>query len=814
MANPLEFALTLTAIDRATRVIDGVRKGMEGVAKAGEAITRAGEAMTVAGGIASEGGEAMRRGLEAALEPAIAMQSRLAALSAATGLSADALARVREHAEAFSESASGSRTSAEEYAGVFQVAYQNLHNFAAAQDAADNAIKLSEVTGGDAASAMRTLNAMHESFGASAEKTNTVLAAAIRAFPLSADGMRQFTYAMARGAGAAQLAGGNISELAAIMGEASAMVPGGRGAQMFASLLGELPKIANKAGLDLGHGLIPVLEQIQSRIKGLAPQEQTEVLQSMGIEGSQGAMLVSLLGNLGKIEAAQKSIAGANYGVFSAMVSTWSKTAQANIHAMYNALSNLGDVIGTALLPDLIAWVQEVTSAVDWARAFFSRHQEMAAALGKVAAYLTAATVAGGALLLAFGPILVVAGQTITVLSALGPVLTAVGAAIGAIGAPAILVVGALAVAAYEIYSHWSAVEAFFSDSWREIESIFAAAGKWFKAWAPEIGEALLVGLTGPLGLIGIEIYSRWGAIESFFSDSWRGIESIFAASGGWLKAWAPEIGEAILLGIAGPFGLIGAEIYKRSGAIAAAAGRLASAARALSIGAFGAVARETAALASAVGAALDAVGAPVMRVASAVASGANEIFSQWNAVENFFSDSWRGIQSIFAAAGKWFKAWAPEIGDAIVLGFTGPFGLIAAEIYKHFDAIKAAARHVAEGIGRFFIGHSPPPEGPLHLLDRNRIPETIAESLRPAPILSAVHRLALVAALGAPLAAAAPAMAMGGAGVAPVTINVSYAPHIEAGAGPELEEQLRHHSRVLADLVAEEMAVRARRSY
>jgi hypothetical protein len=56
--------------------------------------------------------------------------------------------------------------------------------------------------------------------------------------------------------------------------------------------------------------------------------------------------------------------------------------------------------------------------------------------------------------------------------------------------------------------------------------------------------------------------------------------------------------------------------------------------------------------------------------------------------------------------------------------------------------------------------------------------------------------------------------MAMGGAGVAPVTINVSYAPHIEAGAGPELEEQLRHHSRVLADLVAEEMAVRARRSY
>jgi hypothetical protein len=169
---------------------------------------------------------------------------------------------------------------------------------------------------------------------------------------------------------------------------------------------------------------------------------------------------------------------------------------------------------------------------------------------------------------------------------------------------------------------------------------------------------------------------------------------------------------------------------------------------------------------------------------AGALAFAAYEIYEHWSGIKSFFSGVWSGVTGIFTSVGNWTIGWAKSIGKAILIGIAGPFGLIAYEIYSHWDSIKAACEKIGSGIKDFFVGHSPPPVGPLHELGRITIAETIAERIRPAPVLAAIRRTAAAAAIASTAivaGASGPALAGGGtAGAgggivinAPITINV-----------------------------------------
>ena len=119
-----------------------------------------------------------------------------------------------------------------------------------------------------------------------------------------------------------------------------------------------------------------------------------------------------------------------------------------------------------------------------------------------------------------------------------------------------------------------------------------------------------------------------------------------------------------------------------------------------------------------------------------------------------------------------------------------------------------------------FFVGHSPPPFGPLHDLGHVTIAETIADRIRPAPILSAITRTAAAVAIAAPMMAA-PAAAAFGPGAAPSAIAgapgtapiIHYAPVIH-GAGLSENELLRvleTHAYELRRILSREDERRAR---
>lgn len=119
------------------------------------------------------------------------------------------------------------------------------------------------------------------------------------------------------------------------------------------------------------------------------------------------------------------------------------------------------------------------------------------------------------------------------------------------------------------------------------------------------------------------------------------------------------------------------------------------------------------------------------------------------------------------------------------------------------------------------FIPHSPAKEGPLRNLDRVRIVETIANTIKPAPMVHAIRRVA-AAAIAAPLMvgmAAGPAIASGGrqsaSSAAPVVINVTYAPVINgAGSPDEWAKAAKAHADELMRIIDEKMKRRARLSF
>lgn len=91
------------------------------------------------------------------------------------------------------------------------------------------------------------------------------------------------------------------------------------------------------------------------------------------------------------------------------------------------------------------------------------------------------------------------------------------------------------------------------------------------------------------------------------------------------------------------------------------------------------------------------------------------------------------------------------------------------------------AVEGIASKIKDFFVGHSPPPMGPLHQIDRIKIVETIADSVKPGPAVAAMKRVASAMVLAATVSMP-PAAAMAMPVMAPIA-------RAEQFAAPRLEK-------------------------
>jgi hypothetical protein len=109
----------------------------------------------------------------------------------------------------------------------------------------------------------------------------------------------------------------------------------------------------------------------------------------------------------------------------------------------------------------------------------------------------------------------------------------------------------------------------------------------------------------------------------------------------------------------------------------------------------------------------------PIAGAIAAVAAGAFLIYENWGAVVAYFKAiNWKNVGMDILKG----------LASGILAGLTylaGPLGTVAKYILDYFH------------------GHSPPPLGPLHDLNRIRIVETIAETIKPAAMMTAIRRTA-----------------------------------------------------------------------
>lgn len=157
----------------------------------------------------------------------------------------------------------------------------------------------------------------------------------------------------------------------------------------------------------------------------------------------------------------------------------------------------------------------------------------------------------------------------------------------------------------------------------------------------------------------------------------------------------------------------------------------------------------------------------PITWIVLAIAAAAFLIYKYWDPIKAFFVGLWGHIASVFSGIHP--VDWVSG-AFASLMHWLGSFSLVQAgmNILGTLTAgIKAAAMAPVDAVRgvvgkiRNLLPFSPAKDGPLRDLHRVRLIETIAEAVRPAPLVSAMHGAVSAAMIAIPLAVAAtPALA------------------------------------------------------
>jgi hypothetical protein len=635
----LKYAVIFSAVDQLSEKLTSFGGGFLNlgnqvqevggkIGDAGESLTRFGERLSLDTMLMKDSADRLRELSDNISEPAFAMQKSLAGAQAMLGLTSDKLADLKKNAIDFSNTHPG--VTAEQYVGSFTRMKEVFQDTDKAIGATGAAAMLTRF-GIEGEAATNLFTAAYANLHTEATKTGDELIRTVQVFGLAPERAQQLAMMVGRLGGTAAQTNTPLAELLALGGAASQQLGGGgRGAMMFASMIREMVQASaeGKSSIDWSHGMADGLSKLRAQMAVLPTNEKIESLKKMGV-ADPGAM-ITFLDHLDQVVAKSNAIANSG-GALGTAFKTATADASDQLALMHQNVTALYDAMATPALPWFNRQFQSLTSFVQGATSATEQHSSAA-------------------------------GKGVIALSVLGNA--------GYYGASAL--------------------------------STFGMATIGFGNGMKALGLAMKFGMDFEGNMLRLMYLGDAISNMGIITKTW--------AAAQWLVNAAMD---------ANPIGLA---------------------------------------------------------IVGAVALGAAayEIYEHWGAV--------RGMLSSF---GTWVEGWAKSIGKAVLIGIAGPFGLIAYEIASHWDSIKAACEKLGSGILSYFEGHSPPKVGPLsHLGEHITVAETIADHIRPAPVLAAIRRTAAAAAIASttivgagmagPAIAGGGGSAGGGGGVvihAPITI-------------------------------------------
>jgi hypothetical protein len=163
--------------------------------------------------------------------------------------------------------------------------------------------------------------------------------------------------------------------------------------------------------------------------------------------------------------------------------------------------------LGTDLIPKFEAFIDKNPTLVKWLAGL---------SVGMLVLGVSCSVISFG-----FGAITTVVGLAGTALTFFGGIVSTVSTFL--LANPIVLIVAAIAAAAYLIYRNWEPIKAWFIALWDKVTSIFKKAWNWIKNMFMTYTAADLV-------------IKHWVGISNWFTNLWAGVKNIFGNSWEWIK--------------------------------------------------------------------------------------------------------------------------------------------------------------------------------------------------------------------------------------------------------------------------------------
>jgi len=368
------------------------------------------------------------------------------------------------------------------------------------------------------------------------ESTNKVNVA----FQGSADEVKKWSDTTLETFGIAKGTALDMASLFGDMGTAMGQTPQ-EAAKMSESLVGLAGDLASFKNIGI--------EEAQTALKGIFTGEG-ESLKSLGVV-LQDSTLEAYAMATGQKKAYDEMTQAEKVALRYAYVMDATKNAQGDfartsggtanqLRIMQESLKEAAATLGTNLLPIITPIVKKLNDFIQRFSEMDEGTQKFILAMAGVAATIGPALSIIGGLTTGLGGMVGAVGKAAGVLSKGGGLASAIGALIGP-GGIALLVITAIAAAAYLIISNWSEIKDFFSKLWESVSGAFTSAWEGIKSFFTDLWSwiqnffsqwgSLILAVLMPFIGVPLLIYQYWDQIKLFFAGLWESVKSSFSSA-------------------------------------------------------------------------------------------------------------------------------------------------------------------------------------------------------------------------------------------------------------------------------------------
>lgn len=264
----------------------------------------------------------------------------------------------------------------------------------------------------------------------------------------------------------------------------------------------------NFKGID---SMVAELEKLQKIREKFGDQAVQDVADAMfGTEGKRVALLLGEKGTAGLKDFLQKMDEQAT---LEDRVAQKTKTLGAALESLGGAWESAVGNVGSIFAEDIKKFAKSLQETVEWFIPLITQHKEaIKFVLGLVAGFVALRGV------LQVGSFVI---QTVTMAMNALKIATMTN--------PIGLLIGAIAIGAYLIYSNWEGISGFFANLWSNVTQAFDNAKMWVQTKWNGVSQWFT---------------DLWNNVPTYFSDLWTSIKTFFsdgiATLGNWISTFDP----------------------------------------------------------------------------------------------------------------------------------------------------------------------------------------------------------------------------------------------------------------------------------